>query len=140
MDELRYHRKPDGARCILTFDDSTVSHYEKAARIMREFGFTGFASLPTYYHENDAPLDMLAGVDEADQDPMTIEQMRELQDRIVRGRHLSQSGTVGTTACRKDECHAPRLHASVIFRRSGSVSLGRVPAECRHGLGPDPIT
>lgn len=81
VDNLRYHPKPDGAQCILTFDDSTVSHYEKAYPIMQEFGFTGFASLPTYYHENDAPLDMMSGVDETDQDPMTTEQMRELQNR-----------------------------------------------------------
>lgn len=81
VDNLRYHPKPDGAQCILTFDDSTVSHYEKAYPIMQEFGFTGFASLPTYYHEHDAQLDMMSGVAEADQDPMTTEQMRELQKR-----------------------------------------------------------
>ncbi|WP_081461382.1 polysaccharide deacetylase family protein [Halalkalicoccus jeotgali] len=79
VDNLRYHPKPDGAQCVLTFDDSTISHYEKAYPIMQEFGFSGFASLPTYYHENDAQLDMMSGVAETDQDPMTVDQMRELQ-------------------------------------------------------------
>lgn len=79
VDNLRYHPKPDTAQCVLTFDDGTVSHYKKAYPIMQEFGFSGFSSLPTYYFETDSNLDMMSCVDAENQDPMTIDQMREMQ-------------------------------------------------------------
>lgn len=68
VDNLRYHPKPDVAQCVLTFDDATSSHYKYAFPIMQEFGFAGFASVPTRSVE--------AGSDGT----MTVDQMQEMQE------------------------------------------------------------
>lgn len=67
IDNLRYHPKPDTAQCILTFDDATISHYKYAFPIMQEFGFAGFASVPTQSVESGAD------------GKMTVDQMQEMQ-------------------------------------------------------------
>lgn len=66
VDNLRYHPRPDVAQCVLTFDDATVSHYKYAFPILQEFGFAGFASIPTDSVGTEGT--------------MTIDQMREMQE------------------------------------------------------------
>lgn len=66
VDNLRYHPKPNTAQCVLTFDDATISHYQYAFPIMQEFGFAGFASVPTDNVGSEGT--------------MTIDQMQEMQE------------------------------------------------------------
>lgn len=66
VDSLRYHPRPDVAQCVLTFDDATISHYKFAFPIMQEFGFAGFASVPTDNAGSEGNL--------------TVDQMREMQE------------------------------------------------------------
>lgn len=67
IDNLRYHPRPDVAQCVLTFDDATISHYTYAFPVMQEFGFTGFASVPTDNVGTEGT--------------MTVDQMQEMQEQ-----------------------------------------------------------
>lgn len=67
VDNLRYHPRPDVAQCVLTFDDATISHYKYAFPIMQEFGFAGFASVPTQ------------SVETGSDGNITVDQMQEMQ-------------------------------------------------------------